>query len=81
VEIFKSILSLLESITNQPQLIETLPEGFSEKFTQFTKLSVSNHLARLESAGNFPVSQFLLLLLNYTMKQPLVDNYVDCLVK
>lgn len=43
--------------------------SYVEKFTDFLKLFVGIHLKRFESNPQFPVLEFLALLLKYTFRQ------------
>ena len=85
LRLFQQTFHLLQRITKDTgvqtaghKLLE-LDERYIEKFTEFLRLFVSVHLRRVEANLNFPVIDFLSLLLKYTIKQPDNEVFFSCL--
>ncbi|EGC34136.1 hypothetical protein DICPUDRAFT_48539 [Dictyostelium purpureum] len=80
IRIFHQIYSLLTDITsNNGQQINQYNPDFISKFTQFIQLFVTNHLKRVETNPNFPISDFLALLFQYSFIQTDVESFLLCI--
>ncbi|KYQ91032.1 exportin 6 [Tieghemostelium lacteum] len=76
MRIFHQIFSLMTDIIANPNLYNS---DFLNKFTQFINLFVSNHLRRVENNPNFPISDFLSLLFQYSFLQPSSESFLSCI--
>ncbi|GAM19177.1 hypothetical protein SAMD00019534_023520 [Acytostelium subglobosum LB1] len=79
VRIFRQIYSLMTDITTANNISQQYTPEFIEKFTQFIQLFVSNHLRRVESNPNFPITDFLGLFFQYTFMQQSVEAFKVCM--
>jgi hypothetical protein len=77
LQIFTQVFILLQKVTAVD--LSKLNSDFVQKFTLFTSLFVSNHLKRVENNPNFAVQDFLALLFKYTLMQPSLEGFLDCL--
>uniref|UniRef100_A0A672QHR0 Exportin-6-like n=1 Tax=Sinocyclocheilus grahami TaxID=75366 RepID=A0A672QHR0_SINGR len=86
LRMFQQTFYLLQRLTNThtnthtiKSRLQELDESYVEKFTDFLRLFVSVHLRRIESNAQFPLVEFLALLLKYTFNQPNHEGYLACL--
>uniref|UniRef100_A0A673JZR1 Exportin-6 n=1 Tax=Sinocyclocheilus rhinocerous TaxID=307959 RepID=A0A673JZR1_9TELE len=86
LHMFQQTFYLLQRLTNThtnthtiKSRLQELDESYVEKFTDFLRLFVSVHLRRIESNAQFPLVEFLALLLKYTFNQPNHEGYLACL--
>uniref|UniRef100_A0AAU8KYK8 Exportin-6 n=1 Tax=Halisarca dujardinii TaxID=2583056 RepID=A0AAU8KYK8_HALDU len=57
----------------------SLDDRYLGKCNEYLRLLVSSHLRRIDSNPNFPLTEFLSLFQDHTLKQPQVDSYYLCL--
>lgn len=85
LQMFQQTFYLLQKLTKDSRTNSTgnrlseIDESYVEKFTDFLKLFVGIHLKRFESNPQFPVLEFLALLLKYTFRQPTNEGFYNCL--
>lgn len=85
LQMFRQTFYLLQKLTKDSSTNATgnrlseIDESYTEKFTDFLKLFVSVHLQRFEANIQFPVLEFLALLLKYTFRQTSYEGYFHCL--
>ncbi|XP_067938254.1 exportin-6-like [Watersipora subatra] len=78
--LFQQTFYLLKKLTKSADnKLSLLDDSFLDKFTEFVRLFVNNHLRRFESNPNFPVLEFLSLLFEYTFKQTSTEEFYSCL--
>eukprot|EP01133_Synstelium_polycarpum_P006911 gene6911-8036_t len=78
MRIFHQIYSLMTDIATNNNITQYSTD-FIEKFTQFISLFVSNHLRRVENNPNFPITDFLGLLFQFSFLQQSIDAFNMCL--
>ena len=83
LQMFRNTFQLLQRIvTDQSDCIDhlqSLPENYLSRFTEFLRFLVSNHMRRFENNAQFPILEFLSLLFRYTFAQPRTEAYFNCL--
>ncbi|XP_064607184.1 exportin-6-like [Liolophura sinensis] len=85
LQMFQQTFCLLQRLTKESNTnasgnrLAELDETYIEKFTEFLRLFVSVHLKRCESNDHFPVLELLALMFKYTLKQPTLDGFYNCL--
>ncbi|XP_065345250.1 exportin-6-A [Cloeon dipterum] len=77
LEMFGSVFALLQKLLSSG--LESVEETYLEKFSEFLRVFVTNHLHRFEGNGRFPMSEFLNLLLRFTFQQPTFEGQLICL--
>ncbi|XP_059490018.1 exportin-6-A [Neocloeon triangulifer] len=77
LEMFGSVFTLLQKLLSDG--LESVEEIYLEKFSEFLRVFVTNHLHRFEGNRRFPMSEFLNLLLRFTFQQPTFEGQLVCL--
>jgi hypothetical protein len=85
MQLFERTFILLRKLTGCSRIdslqthYASLDDRYLEKCNEYLRLLVSSHLRRIETNSHFPISQFLSLFQEHTLKQPQVDSYYLCL--
>jgi hypothetical protein len=79
ISILLDVVSHTFDILKNVSGLRNIDNTYLEKFTEHLGLFITQHLKRAETYKNFPLSDFLILFLNYTNAQPDIFALERCL--
>ncbi|OUM69485.1 hypothetical protein PIROE2DRAFT_2577 [Piromyces sp. E2] len=79
ISILLDVASHTFEILKNLSVLRNIDNTYLEKFTEHLGLFITQHLKRAETYKDFPISDFLILFLNYSTAQPDIFAFERCL--
>ena len=81
-QVFQNTFQLLQTLLKEDEnecLLNSLDEDYILKMTEFLRLFIADHFARIEYHKSFPIVEFLALLFQFTFRQKHCDRFLSLL--